>query len=302
MEPEPITKQRIEEIIARVRDSKMPGSQSLDSVASEIGMLISKASELKTVLGIDIYRYSKIEYYGQAVVPHVMRSILTLTAEHLLENESAFYPGKSGIDLEKDFLDTGDGGFLIFKDPMRALLFLIYFQANMQLYNNANLWPELIAMTKSLSIRYCLTMQNLYIYQKGWYGPAIINNARILAADKLNRLLIDQKTKEWFDMNTNGIETLAILGLLDFKKGAQLSKLFPKAEERGSLLFPKESRTDATFRAINLSHIGEVDIKSDKFSVHNLHLQCQLIFKKAAEIEKNVITIGNLNTSGIGII
>ena len=264
--------------------------------------LLRTSARQRTVLGIDVYRYSKYPRLPQAIIPHVLRSILLLTVEDLIKHEEALFSGSAAPNLDRDYIDTGDGGFIVFEQPLRALLFLLYFQANMRVYNCANVWPELTYITGALSARYCLTLQYLYRYESNWYGPAIINNARILSADKLNRLLVDANVKEWFDLNTNGIETLAVLGLEDLKRNKKLKQVLAGSASEKSVVFPKKAAPMNMIRNINLSQIGQIDVKDDVIAIHNLHIQYYLNYLRAPDISKNIVTIGNLNTQGIGTI
>ena len=297
-----ITKNQIDELVEKLRSEEVPADSKLDIIVDRLAKLFKESPPQRTVLGIDVYRYSKYGRLEQAIIPHVLHSILLLTVDNLIEHEEAFFSKENAPDLGNDYIDTGDGGFLIFERPLFALLFLIYFQANLLVYNTSNIWPELSYLTKALSVRYCLTIHGLYKYESTWYGPAIINNARILAADKLNRLLIDSNVKDWFDLNTNGIETLAVLSLEDFKLTENLKGLLLSGQGKKSLIFPSKSSPMNIIRNVNQSQIGQVNIKDDLLSVYNLHIQCFLNYTKSPEIGKNVITIGNLNTQGIGLI
>ena len=297
-----IKKSQIDEIVEKLRSEELPADNKLDIISERLTKLFIENTSERTVLGIDVYRYSQYGRLAQAIIPHVLHSILKLTVENLIEHEEAFFSKESAPKLEKDYIDTGDGGYLIFEKPLQALLFLIYFQANLLVYNTSNIWPELTYITRALSVRYCLTLHGLYKYESTWYGPAIINNARILASDKLNRLLIDSNVKDWFDLNTNGIETLAVLSLEDFKTSEDLKSLLLAGEGKKSLVFPQKSSPINIIRNVNQSQIGQVSIKDDLLAVYNLHIQCYLNYTKSPEIGKNVITIGNLNTQGIGVI
>jgi len=73
-------------------------------------------------------------------------------------------------------------------------------------------------------------------------------------------------------------------------------------EGKKSLVFPQKSSPINIIRNVNQSQIGQVSIKDDLLAVYNLHIQCYLNYTKSPEIGKNVITIGNLNTQGIGVI
>jgi len=49
-------------------------------------------------------------------------------------------------------------------------------------------------------------------------GSAIINNAWLLRRDKLNRLLIENNTYEWFLNSIAGVENMMITGLNDISQ------------------------------------------------------------------------------------
>lgn len=70
----------------------------------------------------------------------------------------------------------------------------MYFQANIVRYNSRNdTSSALYEVIGEINLRYSLTYDNLYFYNKNYYGPAIINCARIMSKDKLNRFLLDKK-------------------------------------------------------------------------------------------------------------
>ena len=202
-------------------------------------------------------------------------------------------------EIEKNFIDTGDGGFLIFENPFHSIIFSIYFQANIKRYNSGHaLTKEIRKIVGLLTLRYSLTYDEVYKYSNNHYGTGIINNARILSKDKLNRFLVDSNTINWFDMEFNGIENLMSIEVTDFK----LIDFFIDFEEikdendRISVLFEKDV---SKFLSVDVLHIGEIRSKLDVINVYSLHMQIQVISGGDKKFNVYTVSIGNLNTSDL---
>ncbi len=256
----------------------------------------------KTVLGIDIYQYSKYKRNAQSLIPFIVIDIMNDTITKLNEYESIFNNIQYD-NFRKNFINTGDGGYIIFENPIYAIIYLIYFSFALQQYNTKIKYPNIYKIVGNISVRYSLTMDDIFSFENNWYGPAIISCSRILSKDKLNRFLIDENVKIWFDHNFNGIETLSCIGLNNIKE--PLNNILQKdVVEYKSLIIPKEGDRPGKSNIINinLSKIGKIEIKNDYISIYNLHIQVYLVLKAVNDpklIEKYIITIGNLNTSGI---
>ena len=293
-----ITPEHIDDIVNKTRAGRFPGEEALKHAEDQLSDLIDNAVDKRTVVGFDVYRYSSYSKVPQVLVPHVLSVLIETTLRDLDQHEAAFFSESYRIDPARDLIDTGDGGYVIFPDPLRALVFLMYFQSNLLIYNTGNRWPEFTWITRGLSIRYAMTFNAVYLYKNKWFGPAIIHNARILAADRLNRLLVDDNVKEWFDLTTNGVETLSMIPMTDLRK-VRFGHTLPDDTSRRSFLFPQSITHVNTIRSVNLSRVGEIIQKGQTLSVHNLHLQFYLT-RPSAEINKHVVTLGNLNSSGLG--
>ena len=115
--------------------------------------------------------------------------------------------------------------------------------------------------------------------------------------------------KEWFEQNINGIETLLSLGLNNLKEKSILKKYFKDYNQdsrKGSLIIPPKGNDPGLINSniinINLSKIDTIEIKNDKISIYNLHLQVYIVlvtFQNVKDPEKYVISIGNLNVTGL---
>jgi hypothetical protein len=215
-------------------------------------------------------------------------------------NKFFFSEFKDFSDFNKFFIDTGDGGFQIFNNPLQGIIFAIYFQANINRFNSLNINTELAKIIGEINLRYTLTYGSVfeYTFKENYYGPAIIKNARIIAKDKLNRFLIDNNAYSWFKKNTNGIETLKVLNIDDLKNIEVVNDKDDKIETN-SLLFANNKYDDNSIVDIDILKIGDTTSKYDIINIYSLYIQVFLHSSTEAKLNKFVISIGNLNTEGI---
>ena len=255
-------------------------------------------SKAYTILGFDIYKYSKYDTLPQSLIPYIFKKIYDVTIKHCLVSEKfifQFY--KSESDFSDLFIDTGDGGFQIFNNPIEALIFAIYFQTNLKQYNSSNAEVFAEKIIGEITLRYALTTDIIYKIEDKYYGPGIINNARIMSKDKLNRFLVDTSSIKWFDKNTNGVENLQTLILKDFDEIEYFSKYDKKPIVYDSIIFPITKENKKILK-IDVLKIDELNAKGDFFSVYGLHIQV-FVKTKAKGLNKYIVTLGNLNMSGL---
>lgn len=259
---------------------------------------LQKSVQKKAILGFDIYRYSQYELLQQSMIPYYLHLLIKDTFEHCKLHEPYILQFVDTQEIIEEFIDMGDGGFLIFENPLEAIVFTIYFQANVKRFNSAHSSTvELRNLLGPLSLRYCITYDDLYAYRNNHYGSGIINNARILAKDKLNRLLVDRKSIDWFDVNINGVENLLNIDRSDFES----IKLFDDYQEKsdgdtiGSVIFGTD-HTDIL--SLDVLHIGEIKSKSDIIDIYSLHLQVKLV-SGGPDFSLYTVSIGNLNSTNL---
>jgi hypothetical protein len=257
--------------------------------------IINKNSIKKAVFGMDIYRYSKLSTNQQALVPYLLDKLLEITIEDIIMCEPAFFDESFREDIQKTKIGTGDGYYLFFDDPLRAIFFAIYFNANILMYNTLNRDVEIFSILKDLSIRYAITYNNVYLYNNMYYGNAIIDNARILSLDKLNRFLIEKNTYTWFMRTINGLETLPSLVLKDLIP----IKTLRINDKKESYLFTPINGIVYKIRDLIVQKIGIVQAKEDNQDIYSIYLQTLIRNGKAIDLYKLIVSIGNLNTSGI---
>ena len=144
-----------------------------------------------------------------------------------------------------------------------------------------------------------MLFDNLYKIDDKAYGAAIINNARILSRDRLNRCLIDKNVYEWFLTNTNGIENLQRLTADDIKR----IPLFRDYEITGMAgTFFGRQEGNNRLNSIDIMKIGEIKIKDNAYDIYNLHLQIKMEITdddNSQNAGNFTITLGNLNTEGL---
>ena len=253
----------------------------------------------KVVLGIDIYQYSQYPTVEQIYIPVVFDWLYHLAATNIIKHEKYFFStyGNSELDFKKKFISTGDGGFQIFDDVLQAIIFATYFQTGLKRYVTGGatgpLEKNLFKIVNSLELRYAISKDKIYSYKSNYFGPAIINNARMLSKDNLNRLLIDLNSVSWLNKNLNATENL-----LDIDKEALSKTIYFKDYDnsKGSRLFD----TSGKILSVDLQKVGTLKAKETKLDIFNMHLQAKLDLIVGHQGYKiYVVTLGNLNTSGI---
>ena len=249
----------------------------------------------RAILGIDIYKYSKYEPQQQVMIPFVFQDLKKLTESAFFQCESFFsYRYQKDEDGDR-FIDTGDGGFIVFLYPIDAVIFAMIFNAYVHLFNSFHIYPKLRKFLGPVTIRYSISYDVLYKIDGNFYGPAIIKSARVMSRDRLNRFLIDEKTYEWFLLNTNGIDNLPFVKKSDL---SHLNKNVSKDEFSTKALDDKV--TGGGIRAVFCQKLEKILVKDDGFDIYNLTIQSLCSFGGEDEKSISVIsTIGNMNCSGI---
>lgn len=263
----------------------------------------------RAVLGIDILGYSKARNLAQMATPACMRAILAAAAVELSHYESLFFDAPS--DIFKDWIDTGDGGYVFCATPLQGLLLALYIQSSLQTYNSERFdtWPpmhdgadygnEVCAirrLTGPLTVRFAMAFDQVYEYpawpgqfptlsQSNLYGTGIITAARIMSRDKLDRFLIDANAFGWFQKHTNGVESLRFLP--QHVALQQARKEAPPDPDSGwrSYAFQIRSKTAPTAQSkerlgyskgideLHSMRIGKVQAKEQRIEVYNIHVQ-----------------------------
>lgn len=258
----------------------------------------------KTVIGLDIYHYSKMENKTQILIP-VIFDLLFVQAENWMKQ----YEKKLIKDqehLQDSFIHTGDGGFLLVDNPIIGIVFLLHFYTLLNLYNSGLYLNDYYAITKEIEIRACMTKGNVFKYHSNYFGKAIIQNARILAADKLNRFLIDENVNNWFNENINGITSLLI------RTGKEIEDILklPNESLKDSYIFCYNNfltvagmpTGNSSIKHVTKQKIGEISVKEDKNSIYNVEIQRYAYIEIPGEtirLNNIVITIGNSNAAGL---
>ncbi|KOS06872.1 hypothetical protein AM493_13160 [Flavobacterium akiainvivens] len=257
--------------------------------------------ENKSVLGIDIYKYSEYSEDIQVYVPVLFNSLYKITVENCSIGEKYFFQnyGSTFSDFKENFISTGDGGFQIFDNPLQSLIFAIYFQLNVKRFNSGSLTGKLninlFDIIGRIELRYATTYDKIYCYDKNFFGAAIINNSRILSKDNLNRLLTDYKSLQWFDQTINTIENLMIMKIENFYKISYFKEF---SKDHGSLLFGNPNSDK--FKSFDILKIGTIISKNTSLDIYNLKIQVLISIKgEHKDFKGFFITVGNLNTQGI---
>ena len=253
----------------------------------------------------------------QIFVPHLFDLIydyswhlITRNFAFLFQNYDAINRSNRNqlIKHNEFFINTGDGGYQILETPIHAIIFILTFATTLRLYNSDMFRRELHAKIGNIEVRYVITRDDLYRYNcknnKNFYGASIINNSRILSKDRLNRLIIDNNTYNWFLNRTIGIENLMSLGLSNIKDIDEFSDYdHAKIDNENNALIPKENlgTVQEGIKSIDVQKIGKIKQKGDYLDIYNLHIQAVIHYRAFLQKQEKTITIsvGNLNISGI---
>lgn len=279
----------------------IPDSEDLYRKISEF--INVKTFTKKAVLGIDIYRYGLYPHLEQTLIPTVFKILFEKAIRLCLENNQYVFQKYSKERFEKSFISTGDGGFIILDNPLHALFFAINFEILVRTFNAYHIYPKLRNITGSISLRYAITRDTVYSFENNFYGTAIINCARILEKDTLNRCLIDQNTYDWFLINIDGIENLQVFTIHELANISDFEHYDKEIIRTGDneIINTKVSRYSGVINS-DVSKIGQIRSKELNMNIYNLHLQVSIkaFADRARDIKRTItMSLGNLNTSGI---
>jgi len=256
-----------------------------------------------SVLGIDIYRYGLYPHLEQTLIPGLFKILFNKAIRLCLENNQFVFQNYTKEEIEKSFISTGDGGFLIFETPLHAVFFAINFEMVVRAYNSYHLFPKLRNIIQGISLRYAITYDTIFSFENNFYGSSIINNARNPGKRYPNRCLIDQRSYEWFLINIDGIENLQILTLEEIANIYDFLNYDKSRIEKGNneIINTEISRYAGIINS-DILKIGQILSKEAQLNIYNLHLQATM--KVSADNKrdnKRIITVslGNLNTAGI---
>ncbi|MCK4678095.1 MAG: hypothetical protein KAT48_08200 [Bacteroidales bacterium] len=258
----------------------------------------------KSVLGIDIFQYSSFGKYEQTLLPFVFKTLFETTIKQCLANHQFIFQKSSAESIEKNFISTGDGGFLIFDTPLHALLFASNLAVTLRIYNSFHFYPRLRKIIGPINLRYAITYDKIYSFENNYFGRAIINNARILIKDNLNRCLIDENVHSWFMRNIDGLENLQIINMMDIINIYEFKKHYDTCQKDILKDEVFESEPSRRYGIINsdILQIGKIQSKETELIIYNLHLQVTLnLYNDEDRTQTRTITVslGNLNTAGI---
>lgn len=274
-------------------------SQFTDDENKQIeGLLDNRFS----ILGIDIYQYSLFPPEKLMFVPFVFLKVYEYSARLLKDNFSFLFQKVDKKWFHDKFIDTGDGGFLILETPLHSVVFGLILETVFRLYNSYHFLPMLREKVGSVTPRYAITYDNIYSLGDNYFGAAIINNARLLHKDKLNRLLIESHTYDWFMIAITGVENLQVLCLKELMNLSDFSDYEAHFDNVTNALIPtgkNESRQEG-IKSVDIQKIGPIKEKSTELDVYNLHIQAIIEFQKVFQDAITfTVSLGNLNTSGI---
>jgi len=265
-----------------------------DAIRAQLNAyFVASGEATRTVLGVDIYRYSRYEPEVQRLIPVLFRIIYDATIADLRTRESLLF-SKSSEEYQRDFIPTGDGGFQVLATPLHAITFALFFETQLQWFNSYVTLPRAREMVGSLTVRWAITHDLLFRFDDNFFGSAIITNARLLSKDRLNRCLLDANVIEWFQKKMGSIESLEPRDVRDIHDLLSI----PLQPSGSSILF----QPPQPFRTIVAQKIGSTETKGESFDVYSLFVQARIEHpqsEKRSDPRNLVVSLGNLNAGGL---
>lgn len=283
---------------AVTRDTQRLSTET-DTFRAVVNEYFAAREAVQTVVGIDIYRYSHLDAERQRLIPTVFTLLYHVASRFCWEREAFLFRDAS---FDENFISTGDGGYQVMPTPLQGLVFALYFELALSAFNAHAHYPRVRRLLGPISVRYALTYDTLCQQDANFYGTAIINNARILARDTLNRFLVDASSIEWFRAQIGTLESLTMLSVTDVVRLPAFADADQHADEH-SMLFRDvdEPLGESPIRAVNVQKIGLLTSKQTQLDIYNVHIQA--VFSRAAQAAEPerpmVVALGNLNTEGI---
>ncbi|EKJ88724.1 hypothetical protein CLV96_4028 [Leptospira meyeri] len=277
-------------------------SSKRKNIDTETKAYFKKVKNEKSILSIDILGYSQYEDYQQIVIPYLFKLLYDKTINQLLATERYFFTNLyEELQDRKRFIDSGDGGFIILDLPIQSILFSIYFEKFLNEFNSQHKFKNIRKVIGLVKVRYAITFDAIvYVEElKNYYGSAIINAARIISRDTLDRCLCDENTYKWFIENLTSFENLNNLSFNEIKKLIKINNPQLWDEKIKSLVFPEEKYHRNGINFSSISKIGELKIKKNLVSVYSIYIQNTFEENIEKDINSVVVALGNLNTFGI---
>lgn len=209
----------------------------------------------------------------------------------------------------------------------------MYINLTVHAFNSFILYPMLREHIGIFTIRFAITYDEIYKLDGKNYGTAIINNARIMSKDKLNRLLIDENSYDWFLKEINGVENIKNFNVVNQQKNNRITTLknhnyaindqldFLKNKYENSLVLgvqkDNEFKNQLNHENWNTEYLNvitnvicqkldQISVKEDNFKVYNLFIQYLLTIDNDEDVTPSAyytevlsVSLGNLNTNGI---
>jgi len=258
----------------------------------------------RSVLGIDIFQYSSYGEIEQTMLPFVFTTLFKATINLCLRNHPYIFQKYREDLINKNFISTGDGGFLILDSPLHSLVFASNFAIILRIYNSYHFYPKLRRIVGPIKLRYAITYDKIYSFDNNYYGLAVINNSRILIKDSLTRCLIDENVYNWFEINIDGLENLQILTIKDISNIYEFKAEYDRSviDNIKDEIFEDEASRKYGIINSDILEIGKIKSKETVMNIYNLHLQISLnLYNDEDRTRMRTITasLGNLNTTGI---
>ncbi|NCQ69951.1 MAG: hypothetical protein GPI97_12375 [Microcystis aeruginosa W13-16] len=296
---EKISKELLEELF---EDSSFSTEETISQI-----MKIQKGEKV-AVLGFDVLSYSQMTEPSQTLLPYLIRRIIKKTIDDLRIYEPCIFIDVLPKFDQKTVIDVGDGGFYFLPTPLHSVIFALYMEAVVRDFNANLLWKNLRSVVEPIKIRYALSYDLVFKYEdiQNHYGTGIINCARILAKDKLDRFLIDENSYLWFMKNIHGLESLKVIEL-------EFLKFLPhfRNPNRGDNIEYKsfsipEARSYDTPGIDNafILKVGKIKSKENILSIYSVHLQMSYKYLNKVDTYESVwkmitVSLGNLNSMGL---
>jgi len=294
----------INEIFNRIKTDKYYDNYLEKKLYKEFNSRLKKYRNKKAILGFDIYKYSQFKNAKQDLIPFLFENLLKI-ASNLTATYNGFLFQKFKYEIYTKIIPTGDGGFLPFDNPMQAIVFLLNFNLLLKHFNSFRYLEKLRTFIGPITIRYALTYDYIFEYEKNIYGPPIIANARIMSKDSLDRFLIDQNTFEWFDKYIFGLENIMNITIDDL---LEISEFKNYNKDLGVNWYIKaiNDKKDPKISRCDVLKVDSIKAKEREIDIYNVVIAYttkafieEFIFSENVERKIINLSLGNFNTVGL---
>jgi hypothetical protein len=122
-----------------------------------------------------------------------------------------------------------------------------------------------------------------------------------MSRDSLNRCLLDGASVKWFNVHMVTLESLIEMAPSELRHLPVFAQYQDKSLENSYFFGSAELSEPRAIKSLHLQKIGFIAVKQTILEIYNLQLQISIehTAKEGARSRPMVVTLGNLNVTGI---